>query len=135
MIVVDVNAIAYLWIPGEMTDLAEHALARDPEWVSSILWRAEFRNILTGYIRQGHLDARAIACCLEGAESQLSGHEYILPSSMVMQKVANSTCSAYDCEYVALAEDLGVTLVTADNQILRDFPARARSLRDFAEGI
>jgi predicted nucleic acid-binding protein len=132
MIVVDVNTVAYLWIPGEMTDLAERALAKDPHWVSSILWRSEFRNVLAGYLRRGDLDVRAVSRCLEGAESQLAGHEYLVPSSLVVEKISSSACSAYDCEYVALAEDLNVPLVTCDRQILGQFPRRATSLKDFA---
>jgi len=133
MIVVDVNTIAYLWIPGELTALAESALARDPQWVSSVLWRSEFRNILAGYLRRGDLNAAAVERCLDGAESQLAGHEYIIPSSLVMEKVKASACSAYDCEYVALAQDLNVTLVTSDKQILNQFPKLTTSLRAFAE--
>jgi predicted nucleic acid-binding protein len=132
MIVVDVNTIAYLWIPGEMTGLAERALAKDPQWASPVLWRSEFRNILAGYLRRGDLDAAAVERCLHGAESQLAGHEYIIPSPLVMRKVNASTCSAYDCEYVALAEDLKATLVTSDRRILDDFPALTTSLKSFA---
>ena len=132
MIVVDVNVLAYLWIPGEWTDLAVQALARDAQWATSILWRSEFRNILAGYLRRGSIGPAAAQRCLEGVESQLSGCEYVLPSSLVMRKVAGSTCSAYDCEYVALAEDLKTRLVTSDKQILRDFPGLAVSLREFA---
>jgi predicted nucleic acid-binding protein len=134
MIVVDVNTLAYLWIPGEMTAFAESALVRDPHWVSSILWRSEFRNILAGYLRRGALDRAAVDRCLSGAESQLAGHEYLIPSELVMGKVVASNCSAYDCEYVALAEDLKATLVTSDKQILTAFPAIATSLRAFAQG-
>jgi len=50
-----------------------------------------------------------------------------------MKKVAASTCSAYDCEYVALAEDLKTTLVTTDKQILSEFPMLTKSLKAFAE--
>lgn len=132
MIVVDVNAVAYLWIPGEMTALAEKALARDPHWVSSILWRSEFRNVLAGYVRRGDLDLAEVNRCLHGAEAQLAGHEYLLPSDLVMRKVAASACSAYDCEYVALAEDLNATLVTSDRQLLTEFPTLTTSLRAFA---
>ena len=134
MIVVDVNTLAYLWIPGELTDLAERALARDPHWASSILWRSEFRSILAGYLRRGTLEQTAVARCLSGAESQLAGHEYLIPSELVMRKVAASNCSAYDCEYVALAEDLKVTLVTSDKQLLSEFPALTTSLKAFASG-
>ena len=49
-----------------------------------------------------------------------------------MENVATSTCSAYDCEYVALAEDLNSTLVTSDRQILREYPTLTISLRAFA---
>lgn len=134
MIVVDVNTIAYLWLPGQFTELAEKVLERDPRWVTSVLWRSEFRNILAGYIRRGQLDLKAARRCLDAAENQLAGYEYLLPSELVMKKVRVSTCSAYDCEYVALAEDLQVKLVTSDREILREFPILATSLEEFAEG-
>lgn len=132
MIVVDVNTIAYLWIPGDHTEFAEEALRRDPVWATSILWRSELRNILAGYLRRGDLDRAAADRCIHGAETQLLSHEYILPSALVMDKVSGSMCSAYDCEYVALAEDLNTTLVTTDKQLLREFPKLTTSLREFA---
>ena len=132
MIVADVNTIAYLWIPGELSEQAQQALERDPDWVTSTLWRSEFRNILAGYLRRGQMDLPTADKCLQGAEKQLAGREYRLPSSLVMEKVMASTCSAYDCEYVALANDLQVPLVTSDKQILREFPGLAVSLKDFA---
>ncbi len=59
------------------------------------------------------------------------GQEYEVNSLHVLRLVASSTCSAYDCEFVALAEDLGVHLVTVDRQVLGRFPAIAVSLRAF----
>ena len=132
MIVVDVNTIAYLWIQGEMSDLAEKALAKDSHWVSPILWRSEFQNILAGYLRRGDLDQITVNSCLAGAQSQMAGYEYIVPSTLVMRKVATSACSAYDCEYVALANDLNTILVTSDKKILKEFPALSISLKVFA---
>ncbi|MFO7870267.1 MAG: type II toxin-antitoxin system VapC family toxin [Kiritimatiellia bacterium] len=134
MIAVDVNVLAYLWIPGEMTTLADETLARDPHWVSSILWRSEFRNILAGYLRRGDLNQTAVDRCIDGAESQLAGYEYLVPSGLVMRKIAASTCSAYDCEYVALAEDMKATLVTCDRKVLAEFPELTTSLKAFARG-
>ena len=49
----------------------------------------------------------------------------------VMDLVAVSSCPAYDCEYVALARDLGVSLVTSDRGVLRAFPSRAVSPEGF----
>lgn len=50
----------------------------------------------------------------------------------VLHLAGASGRSAYDCEFVALAEALGVRLVTADRELTRSFPDRAISLEDFA---
>ena len=78
MIVVDVNVLAYLWLPGDMTLYAERTLHRDPEWIAPFLWRSEFRNILAGYMRRGTLTGEAARRSLEGAESQMTDREFIM---------------------------------------------------------
>jgi hypothetical protein len=99
MIVVDVNTLAYFWNPGEKTALAEKALTRDPHWVSSLLWRSEFRNLLAGNIRRGTIDQKAaIRCPMRRISNDRC--EYMVPSELILQKVMESDCSAYDCEYV-----------------------------------
>jgi predicted nucleic acid-binding protein len=132
MIVVDVNVLAYLWIKGEWTPSAEKALLRDALWAAPLLWRSEFRNILAGCIRRKNMPPEMAFRCLEGAEAQMAGHEFLVGSDKIMRLVPDCDCTAYDCEYAALAEDLGVPLVTADKQLLKAFPRRAVSLRDFA---
>lgn len=42
--------------------------------------------------------------------------------------LAGSDCTAYDCEFVALAMQLGTKLVTADKKLLRSFPEHAQPL-------
>ena len=70
---------------------------------------------------------------LRSAEEVISGRAYNVSSEKVLELVKDSGCTAYDCEYVALAQDLGVPLVTADKQVLRSFPKIAVSLEQFAE--
>jgi predicted nucleic acid-binding protein len=41
---------------------------------------------------------------------------------LVLELTQRSLCSAYDCEYVALAVQLRTKLVTADKQVLQAFP-------------
>lgn len=128
MIVVDSNVLAYLYLPGEFTTAAEALLDRDPEWAAPVLWRSEFRNILAGYLRRGMLSFEQ-ACALQAeAESLMEGCEYQLDSREVMQLVKDSDCSAYDCEFVALASRLGTQLLTMDKKVLKAFPGVARRL-------
>jgi hypothetical protein len=62
------------------------------------------------------------------AEDLMSGAEYDVDSPSVLGLAEASGCSAYDCEYVALAKKLGVRLVTLDQQIIRAFPEVAVAL-------
>jgi predicted nucleic acid-binding protein len=67
------------------------------------------------------------------AQKDLGAHEYSVPAERIIKLVLASDCSAYDCEYVALAMDLDVPLVTTDKQILRAFPKIAVALEQFAK--
>ena len=63
----------------------------------------------------------------------MQSQEYEVTSNQVLELVNISTCSAYDCEFVALARDLNVSLVSVDRQILKNFPDTAISLETFVE--
>ena len=134
MIVADVNLLAYLLLGGPDAELAQEVLEQDPTWAAPLLWRSEFRSILAAYMRQRGLELRDAWQAHELAEGLLSAHEYSLGGERVLQLVATSPCSAYDCEYVALAQELQLQLVTSDRQVLRHFPHVAVSPRDFVAG-
>lgn len=128
MIVVDSNVLAYLYLPGEYTAAAEALLEHDPDWAAPVLWRSEFRNILAGYMRRGKLTFEQAHALQIEAEDLLSGAEYEVDSRSVLELVRDSECSAYDCEFVALATKLGTKLVTMDGKVLRSFPGTAVAL-------
>lgn len=128
MIVVDSNVLAYLYLPGEYTAMAEALLEHESEWAVPMLWRSEFRNILTGYMRRGALSFEQACALQREAESLLAGSEYELDSLSVLELVRDSDCSAYDCEFIALATMLDTKLVTMDKKLLRSFPKRAAAL-------
>ncbi len=128
MIVVDSNVLAYLYLPGEHTARAEALLERDPEWAVPVLWRSEFRNILAGGMRRRTITFDQ-ACSLQNeAQSLVAGAEFEVDSTAVLELVRDSDCSAYDCEFVALAIKLNTRLVTMDKKLLRAFPKRAAAL-------
>jgi predicted nucleic acid-binding protein len=128
LIVVDTNVLAYLYLPTEHTPAAERLLTRDPVWAAPVLWRSEFRNILAGYLRRRKLSFAAAADLQAEAESLMGGNEYDVDSRRVLELVSTSDCTAYDCEFVAVAAQLGVQLVTLDAKILRAFPALSTTL-------
>ena len=128
MIVVDSNVLAYLYLPGEYTAAAEALLKQDSDWAAPILWRSEFRNILAGYLRRKAITFEQAISLQREAESLLEGAEFELESLAVLELVRDSDCSAYDCEFIALAMKLDTKLVTMDKKLLRAFPKRAIAL-------
>jgi predicted nucleic acid-binding protein len=128
MIVVDSNVLAYLYLPGEYSTAAEALLEQDSDWAAPILWRSEFRNILAGYLRRKAITFEQANSLQREAESLLEGAEFELESLAVLELVRDSDCSAYDCEFIALAMKLDTKLVTMDKKLLRAFPKRAIAL-------
>src|SRR5215212_2455054 len=128
MIVVDTNVLAYLYLPGEFTTAAEALLEHDANWTAPILWRSEFRNILAGYMRRKTLTLDQAYMLQSEAEGLLSGSEYEVDSHKVLELVRDSDCSAYDCEFIALAQTLETKLVTMDAKLLKAFPKVAVQL-------
>ena len=122
MIVVDTNVLAYLYLPGEFTSAAEALLEHDPHWTAPILWRSEFRNILAGYMRRKSVTFDQAHTLQGEAEHLLAGSEYEVDSLRVLELVRDSDCSAYDCEFIALAQRLETKLVTMDAKLLKAFP-------------
>jgi len=128
VIVVDSNVVAYLYLPSEHSARAEALLERDPDWAAPVLWRSEFRNILAGYLRREAISFEQAVSLQREAEDLLAGAEFDVESRAVLELVRESGCSAYDCEFVALAKHLRVRLVTMDTKVLKAFPKVALAL-------
>lgn len=129
MIVVDTNVVAYLFLPGELTRAAEELLRKDPDWAAPMLWRSELRNVVAGQVRSRRLDPATALHIQTAAESILAGREYEVSSAAVLDLAHESGCTAYDCEFAALAKSLGTRLVTEDRALLKAFPGLAVRLR------
>lgn len=133
MIVADTNLIAYFYLAGPHATAARATHLRDADWVAPRLWRSEFRSVLAKAARSGDLSWAETAEIVEAAEERMLGGEFDVGSAQVLRLAEASPCSAYDCEFVALAKELRVPLVTADRDVLRAFPNVAVSPEAFAK--
>lgn len=131
MIVADTNLIAYLLIRGQHTGEAEAVYRKDPQWSAPLLWRSEFRNVLVFYLHRGLMGIDAALETMEQAQQLMWGQEFEVESSRVLRLAAHAGCPAYDCEFVALAEDLNVPLVTSDRALIAEFKPTVVSMRAF----
>jgi len=131
VIIADTNLIAYLLIRGQHTAEAEAVYRKDPMWAAPRLWRSEFRNVLVLSLRRKLMGIDEAFEAVERAERLMEGQEFEVESSRVLRLAATSGCSAYDCEFVALAQDLGLFLVTSDRALITMFKPTVVSMTTF----
>ena len=131
MIVVDTNVIAYFLALSDQSLIAENVMKTDPDWAAPLLWRSEFRNVLLRYLRNNDLSVKDAVEKMDEAERIIGQNEYAVSSSRVIELAFASGCTAYDCEFVALAEQLRVKLITSDKKLLLAFPKSAISMAQF----
>jgi predicted nucleic acid-binding protein len=135
MIVADTNTIAYLYLNSEKSVQAEQLLTHEPKWIAPNLWKSEFRNVLTLYLRKNILTFDEILMITQQAENLMLENEYEVSSAHILQLVNSSNCSAYDCEFVALANLLNIPLITADKKIIKEFPNIAQTIEGFMPNV
>lgn len=131
MIVVDTNILAYMIFATARSSMVSLVHQRNPIWEAPLLWKSEFLNVLAMYYRKGLIDYHESLAALDFAERLIGSREHAVPSKAVMDAVVRSTCSAYDCEFVVLAERLGTKLITYDKKLIREFPGIAITPDDF----
>ena len=132
MIVVDTNVIANAVLPGDSSELVRSAAARDPRWIAPALWRIELRNVLATAMRLRALPLDSALAAFEAAEHFVVDARIEPTAAESLELSARGGISAYDAEFVFVAERLDLLLVTGDRKLPKAFPGRAVSIADFA---
>ncbi len=132
MIVVDNSVICGFVISSDAYHVAAVACRdRDPEWHAPFLARTEFRSVAAGYLRKGESLATLMAA---GALAAMSVQVHHVTDAEVFSIIGASPLSAYDAEYVALAQRLNCNLITTDKEVLKRYSGLAIRLADWAGG-
>lgn len=71
------------------------------------------------------IDLTEALLIMEKVELQMKDQQFQVNSVQVLHYVNQSNCSSYDCEFVSLAKDLDLKLITLDKQLLQEFPTLA----------
>jgi predicted nucleic acid-binding protein len=130
MIVVDAMILAYALIEvPDQTPAVNRLLDQDLVWGAPALWRSELRNVLLRYVRAVAGDQPGPPLTLDDARRKMQVAETLIgertfevDSVSVLEESVSTGFSAYDSEYVVLAKDLEVSLVSTDEEILRGVP-------------
>lgn len=118
-------------IEGDRTDAARRVRRRDPEWRLPPLWRSEFLNVLVTTVRADVLDEAVAHATWRAALSVFGGCEEEPEGKAVLTTACRARISAYDAQFVVLAERHRATQVTGDTELVRRCPDVAMSIEAF----
>jgi predicted nucleic acid-binding protein len=125
VIVVDTNVIIALYASASPRSRLLAVVQADGDLRAPPLWRSECRNVLIGAVRRGEMDLAGAMRWFSHAARHVTAVE--VEAEQVLRLAHQSGCTAYDCEFVALALELGAPLYTFDKKLLAAFPEIARS--------
>ncbi len=134
MLVVDTNIVVRLACESEHTALARHAQMLDPAWALPSLWQHEFLNALVMMERHQDVSEHMAMEIWRATRSEFALQERAVDIERAMHLAVQHHITGYDAQFVALAEELDVPLLTEDRDLLRKFPRRAVSLETFCSG-
>ena len=134
MIVADTNLVAYLVIGGVHTTPARAVYRKDPHWVLPRLWRSEFLSVLAVSVRAKVLSEAQARTAWMSARALVGSGERDPDPLRALHLAVEKGISAYDAQFVALAQMLGTVLVTADRQLARRCPESAVLISRYAGG-
>ena len=131
MIVVDVNVIAYLLIEGEYTESATRLWRQQQDWGLPSLWRHEFLNVLATYVRHGGASIGDAESIWWQAIELFSGCEQEVDMIRALRVAAERNISAYDAQYIALAQELATVCISEDRRLVSKYPEVATTMESY----
>jgi predicted nucleic acid-binding protein len=131
LIVADTNLIAYMLIAGTRTPQARKVWAADNRWVMPPLWRSEFLNVLATAVRAGVIDAAEALIGWRNSLHLFRNCEVEPEGEAVLMAAEKYGISAYDAQFVVVAEKMKARLVTSDRRLLKSCRGIAVSMDDF----
>ena len=127
MVVVDTNILANLLVEGDRTKQAQALYAKDSDWRSEAFLLVEFSNVLATYRRMHALSSQQTESLLAEAASRVRELSNV-PNLRALRIAERFAVSAYDARFLAVADTLGVKLVTEDVKLHAAAPDLTHSL-------
>jgi predicted nucleic acid-binding protein len=133
MIVVDVNILLYHAIQGPFTSMISQLVVKDDEWYTSFFWQFEFLNALRAMVKARQLRFDEAIAALDSTSRKIANGLRSAMQAQVLRSAIQYDISAYDAQYIAVAEQMGIPCVTADAPLVRKVPTVAVLLSDFVK--
>jgi predicted nucleic acid-binding protein len=129
MIVVDSSVISFLFLEGELTESVKELHRIDSEWITPPILNHEMLNILAVV---GTAD-QAVAPMEEiwrDIRALLGSRQQVPDPLRSLHLAIELKISGYEAQYVALAQQLNMPLVTEEQRLLEQLPDLCLSIEE-----
>ena len=131
MIVIDANILIYSLIEGDYSLLAKQLRVKESDWRTVKLCLHEVLNVLVTYQRRGMLTLEQCQERLDHTQRFMQVAQCDVDMSATLTVATQYAITAYDAQYVALAQSLNAPLITEDKKLRQAVPWIAFSMHDF----
>ncbi len=125
MIVVDTGVVVKLVLRSAESEAVARLFESEPLWVAPRLVRSEVMSVLSQVAPHARLGPATQLVAFDVAMDAYHDASLEAEPQRVLELTSTSGCSSYDCEYVAIAQELGCRLATYDRKVIRRFPGVA----------
>lgn len=134
MIIVDTNAVFHFFASKkqEGQDM-KNVYELDKHWIVPYLFWYELLNVFCSQIKYASMTLERAQELYEMVRVFFYDRVYSSNPQKVLNIAVESECSVYDCEFVAIAIDFGIPLITYDKKILKTFSNIAMTADTFIQ--
>ena len=131
MIVIDANILIYALIECDNSRLIPQLQEKDADWRTTELCLHETLNVLATYQRRGVLTLEQCRELLRNASRFISVAKCEVNMEASLVAATKYGITGYDAQYVALAQNLAVPLITEDRKLRQAVPDVGISMQEF----
>lgn len=124
---VDTNILVPMIIDNVNTPRVEALGELDPNWRTESFARVELSSVIFKYVRSGELSTEEALDRFALAEEVFRDMFVHVEDGRALELALEYDVSPYDARFLALAENLGVPLVTEDARLRKAAPQLMRS--------
>jgi predicted nucleic acid-binding protein len=133
MIVIEANILIYALIECDNSRMIPQLREKDADWRTTGLCLHETLNVLATFQRRGLLTLEQCQELLKSANRFISVAQCEVNIEASLAVAAKYGITGYDAQYVALAQNLAVPLITEDRKLRHAVPGIGVSMQEFIE--
>jgi predicted nucleic acid-binding protein len=134
MIIADASVVCFLFLEGELSGVIREIYEKDPDWMTPPILNHELLNIFAA-LGAVEGDVHGMEDLWREARGVLASRQQIPDPLRSLRLAIELGVSGYQAQYVALAEQQRLPLLTLDQRLLELLPKKTYTPQEYLESL